>query len=412
MRLPCLLALLAFVQLSPCPGQSHRVKVGIEILRERNFDILQGKHIGLITNPTAVDADLISDIDILSRTPGVTLVALYGPEHGVRGDHAGGDSVTSGTDARTGVPVFSLYGRHRKLTAEMVEGIDVLVYDIQDIGCRSYTYISTMGLSMEAAAEFGIPFVVLDRPNPLGGRRIEGNVAEEGFFSFIGQYPIPYVYGLTCGELARLLNEEGMLKNGVRCRLTIVPMEGWTRDMTFEETGLPWVPTSPHIPHASTPQFYVSTGVLGELGIPSIGIGSTIPFQVFAATWIDPLRFADELNAMGLQGIRFRPITFKPFYGPLKDSTLHGVQLHFTDHQAVNLLSLQFRLMEVHHRLYPDKNPFLLTDSSRIPMFDKAAGTDVIRREFSERMLYEDISNYLEKDVENFRKVSQKYYLY
>jgi uncharacterized protein YbbC (DUF1343 family) len=411
-----IIRLLAAVLLSvlslPCAAQGPRVQTGIEVLRERNFGILQGKRIGLITNHTAVDARLLSDIDILQRASGVKLVALFGPEHGVRGDHAAGDIVDSYVDPVTGIPVHSLYGTQRKPTAGMLQGLDVLVYDIQDIGCRSYTYISTMGLAMEAAAEFGVPFVVLDRPNPLGGRRIEGNIPEEGFFSFIGQFPIPYVYGLTSGELARLLNGEGMLRKGVRCSLTVVPMKGWNRDMAFEETGLTWVPTSPHVPQPSTPKFCVSTGVFGELGIPSIGIGYTLPFEVFAAQWIDPYRFARELNALNLKGIYFRPITFKPFYGPLKDSSLRGVQLHITDPRALNLLSLQYRILEVHHRLYPSRNPFALADSSRLSMFDKAAGTDRIRRDFGRRMLYADIEKILGKDVERFRRISEKYYLY
>ncbi|MEK9138112.1 MAG: DUF1343 domain-containing protein, partial [Bacteroidota bacterium] len=220
-------------------AQAPAVKTGIEILRDRNFDILRGKHVGLITNPTGVDSKLKSTIDILFDAKEVKLVALYGPEHGVRGDHAAGEKVESYTDALTKLPVYSLYGKTRKPTPEMLKGIDILVYDIQDIGCRSYTYISTMGLAMEAAAEQKIEFVVLDRPNPLGGEKVEGNIVEKDFESFVSQFPVPYVYGLTCGELAQMLNEEGMLKNGVRCKLAVVPMEGWKRSMTFEETGLP-----------------------------------------------------------------------------------------------------------------------------------------------------------------------------
>ena len=189
-----------------------KVTTGIEILRSNNFKLLQGKRVGLITNPTGVDSDLKPTIDILFEAKNVKLVALFGPEHGVRGDVHAGDKVDNVTDTKTGLPVFSLYGKTRKPTLEMLKGIDVLVYDIQDIGCRSFTFISTMGLAMEAAAEQNIEFVVLDRPNPIGGLKIEGNITEEPFISFVSQFKIPYLYGQTCGELAIMLNEEKMLQ--------------------------------------------------------------------------------------------------------------------------------------------------------------------------------------------------------
>jgi uncharacterized protein YbbC (DUF1343 family) len=393
-------------------AQTPRVETGIEVLREQKFDILQGKRVGLITNPTGVDATLQSTVDILASAKGFTLVALFGPEHGVRGDYAAGDIVGTTKDPETGLPAYSLYGRNRKPTPEMLRGIDVLVYDIQDIGCRSYTYISTMGLAMEAAAEAGIPFVVLDRPNPLGGLKLEGNLAEEGFFSFIGQYPIPYVYGLTCGELARLLNGEGMLTGAARCSLKVVPMKGWKRSMTFAETGLPWVMTSPHIPGESSPAYYVATGILGELGVVSEGVGYTIPFRTLAAPWIDPYMLARRMNALKLPGVLFRPLTFKPFYGRWKDSTMHGVELHIVDLPKAALMEIQFRFLEVHHELYPEKNPFLLADPSRLRAFDRATGTDQIREKFSSHMKFSDIAPYLEKDVSNFRKLSRPYLLY
>ena len=316
------------------------------------------------------------------------------------------------TDPQTKLPVYSLYGKTRKPTPEMLKGVDVLVYDIQDIGCRSYTYISTMGLAMEAAATQGIPFVVLDRPNPLGGNRVEGNSVENGFFSFVSQFPIPYVYGLTCGELARMLNDEGMLAGGVRCSLTVVPMKGWKRSMAFAETGLPWVPTSPHIPHNYSPLHYVSTGILGELGVISEGVGYTLPFQLLAAEWIDGATLATKMNALHMPGLIFRPITIKPFYGRSTGKTLHGVQVHIIDPGTVNLMSVQFRFLEVHNQLYPEKNPFTLADGSRIGMFDKVAGTDRVRAAFAARMRYEDIKELLEGGIGEFRAKSKKYLLY
>ncbi|HRU63568.1 MAG TPA: DUF1343 domain-containing protein, partial [Paludibacteraceae bacterium] len=268
---------------------AKRVMTGIEVLKEQNFKLLEGKRVGLITNPTGVDVNLKSTIDLLNEAPNVKLVALYGPEHGVRGNVYAGGTISNEIDEKTGLPVYSLYGKTRKPTPEMLKGIDMLVYDIQDVGCRSYTYISTLGLAMEAAAENNIEFVVLDRPNPLGGEKIEGNITEDAFISFVSQFKIPYIYGQTCGELAFMLNEENMLKK--KCKLTIVKMKNWNREMKWEDTGLEWVIASPHIPHKHSSYFYPVTGILGELNYLSIGVGYTLPFEIVAAPWIK----ADEL---------------------------------------------------------------------------------------------------------------------
>ncbi len=389
-----------------------QVLAGVEVLRKNNFDILKGKRVGLITNPTGVDRNLVSTIDILSNAEGVKLTALYGPEHGVRGDFSAGDKVDTYTDPVTKIPVYSLYGKTRKPTKEMMKDIDILVFDIQDIGSRSYTYISTMGLAMEAAAEFKKKFVVLDRPNPLGGLKIEGNLAEDGYISFVSQFKVPYAHALTVGELAKFLNGEGQLKGGVKCDLEVVPMEGWKRDMTFDQTGLPWVLTSPHIPYKESAIFYTTSGIMGELGVISEGVGYTLPFQMFGAEWIDGLKFADELNKMDIPGVIFRPLTFKPYYGAHKGKSLGGVQIFITDYKKVNLMSIQFLVMEVNNKFYPDKNPFKLCTPDRLNMFDKVCGSGKIRELFTKRMKYSDIEEYLNKDVESFRKVSSKYYLY
>jgi uncharacterized protein YbbC (DUF1343 family) len=393
-------------------AQTPIVKTGIEVLREHNFDILQGKRVGLITNPSGVDATLRSTIDILYHAPGVKLVALFGPEHGVRGDVAAGGFVASSTDSATGVPIFSLYGKTRKPSVEMLKGIDILLYDIQDVGCRSYTFIGTLGLAMEAAAENHIPFVVLDRPNPLSGMRVEGNIVENGFKSFVSPYPIPYIYGLTCGELARMLNGEGMLANRAKCNLTVVTMKGWKRSMGFEDTGLQWVPTSPHMPFASSPLYIAATGIIGELGTVSVGIGYTLPFHLFGAEWINPEQLSAKLSGMQIPGVLFRPITFTPFYGSLTAKQVGGVQIHITNPSIVNLLSLQFFLLEAHNQLYPSRNPLLMADSAHRAMFDKVLGSNVIRFRLAKRMMYLDVKSYLEKDVEGFRKLSKPYWLY
>ncbi|MEQ8577058.1 MAG: DUF1343 domain-containing protein [Balneola sp.] len=391
--------------------QTESIKTGIEVLKSNNFDVLNGKKVGLITNATGLSSSLKPTIDILFEAENIELVALYGPEHGARGEIAAGDKVDDYVDPVTQVPVYSLYGKTRKPTKEMLEGVEVLVYDIQDIGVRSYTYISTMGLAMEAAAEHDIEFVVLDRPNPLGGNKIEGNVAEEGYFSFVSQYPIPYVYGMTPGEVAIMINEEGWLGEGKKADLTVVEMEGWNRSMTFEETGLQWVPTSPHIPHANSAYFYVSTGIMGELGVFSEGVGYTLPFQVFAAEWIDERKLAENMNALNIPGVEFRPIVFKPFYGRDQGKTLHGVQIHFSDYTQAHLMSLQYYFMQIHKQMYPEIDIFE-EGKNRWSMFDKVSGTNEIRNRFKESYRVSDIQEYLNKDVESFRKKSSQYYLY
>lgn len=397
---------------SSCYSQPYpKIKTGIEVLQESDFLYLKGKKVGLITNPTGVDSKLKSTIDILYENSNVNLVALYGPEHGVRGDISAGEKINSSVDPQTGIPIFSLYGKTRKPNKEMLKGVDVLIYDIQDVGCRSYTFISTMGLAMEAAAENNIEFMVLDRPNPLGGHKIEGPYAEKEYYSLVSAFPIPYVYGLTVGELANYLNKEGLLKNGLKCKLKIIPMKGWKRDMKFEDTGLEWVLSSPHIPNERTPYYYVSTGILGELGIINIGVGYTMPFQLFGAEWIDSKKMADAMTALNLDGVIFRPIYYKPYYSKWAKKNLGGVQVYITEPNKVNLMSIQFLFLQEHFKLYPDKDIFALSEN-RHNMFDKVCGSSEIRNAFSKRYLYKDIEKLLKRDVENFKKKTMKYRIY
>ncbi len=386
-----------------------QVKAGIEVLRDRNFDLLKGKRVGLVTNPTGVDSQLRSTIDILHKR--VNLVALFGPEHGVRGEFSAGDHVDNQVDERTGIPVYSLYGSNRKPDRQTLELVDVIVYDIQDVGVRSYTYISTLGLVMEAAAELGREVVVLDRPNPLGGFRVEGPLVEEGFHSFVSQYKIPYIYGLTCGELALFLNGEGMLNDGVICRLQVVPMEGWSRDMTFDQTGLQWVPSSPHIPDFRTAFCYPATGIIGELDPNMIGIGYTLPFQVMVTENIDAGRLADAMNALEMDGVVFRPIHFKPYYMAKKGEPLQGVQIHLTDPGRAVLTEIQFWFLQIAHKLDPSFNPFE-GRQDRYRMFDFGCGSDLLRTSMMEDFNFQRVLEYWKRDSDEFRKRSVKYYLY
>ena len=387
----CLLCLLLG---SVMQAQKIRIQTGIEVLKAQNFRCLEGKRVGLITNPTGVDNELRSTIDILHEAPNVNLVALYGPEHGVRGDVHAGDHVSDQRDPATGLPVYSLYGKTRKATPEMLKDIDVLVYDIQDIGCRSFTYISTLGLAMEAAAENGKELIVLDRPNPLGGLKVEGNLVEDDCISFVSQFKIPYVYGLTCGELALMLNGERMLTDGAQCKLTVIKMKGWKRRMDYSATGLQWIPSSPHIPHPHTAYFYPVSGILGELGYMSIGVGYTIPFQMFAAPWAEADKLADALNALQVPGVIFRPIHLKPFYSVGKGEQLQGVQVHITDYAKAPLSPIQFLVMQEVARLWPERAVFDHADKGRFSMFDKVCGSHQIRERFSQNNRWEDIRPY------------------
>ena len=393
------------------------VKPGIEVLRERGFEGLQGKRVGLVTNPSGVDRYLNSTVDILYNAPGVELVALYGPEHGVRGDVYAGGKVSDTRDAATGLPVHSLYGSTRKPTPQMLEGIDVMVYDIQDVGARSYTFISTLGLVMEACAAKGIEVMVLDRPNPLGGNKIEGCYVEQPFNSFVSQYRIPYIYGLTVGELAVMINEEGLNRGQlgnqepVKCKLTVIPMEGWERDMLYEDTGLPWVLPSPNIPFKDTPMYYSAAGICGELyGFMDIGIGYTLPFQVFGATWLDPDKLKARLESYDLPGISFRTIWYKPIAGSRKGELVMGLQYFFTDYENARVTETQFYVMQAVAELYPDKKAFEII--SGYGLFDKVCGTDYVRNEFSKRYKVADIKDYWRKDEASFRELSQQYHIY
>lgn len=404
----CSIALSAVMTL----GLTAQVKPGIEVLKDLDFAPLQGKRVGLITNPSGVDNNLRSTIDLLHEAPNVTLTALYGPEHGVRGDVHAGDHVSNSTDPKTGVPVYSIYGSTRKPTPEMLKDVDVLVYDIQDNGCRSFTFISTMGLAMDACAELGKEFMVLDRPNPVGGNKVEGCITEDDCYSFVSQFPIPYLYGLTPGELANYLNDEGLLESGKKVDLTVIPMEGWQRDMSFAETGMPWVLPSPHIPTPDSSLHYPASGILGELDYMSIGVGYTLPFKLFAASWVDAEKLSDRLNALEIPGVAFRPIHIKPFYGFAKGEDIQGVEYYITDPQIAPLTLIQFYVMQELADLHPDHKAMETGNPKRFNMFDKVVGSKNLRPAFAKNHKVADIIDYWNKDVESFKEAKAKYHLY
>ncbi len=392
-----------------------QVLTGIEVLERGGFEELQGKRVGLVTNPSGVDRRLRSTIDILFEAPQVNLVALYGPEHGVRGDAYAGDHVTGGVDPKTGLPVYSLYGSTREPTPEMLKGVDVMVYDIQDVGTRCYTFISTLGLVMRACAKADIEVLVLDRPNPLGGTKIEGPCVEDGFYSFVSEFHIPFVYGLTVGELAGLINEEGLNRGQkgdqepLKCRLNVIPMRGWHRWMLFSDTGLPWILPSPNIPSVQSALHYAASGICGEFGHLNTGVGYTIPFETFAAEWIDADALKARLDSYNIPGTAFRTIHYKPIAGSLSGKLLHGVQFFFTNYRKAPVTLIQFYVMQAVNELYPDHSPYPM---KKTRMLDIICGTDYVRTTFGKRMKVADIVDYWTKDTEDFRSLSEQYYLY
>ena len=392
-----------------------QVKPGIEVLRDNAFDVLQGKRIGLITNPTGIDSKLNATPDILATADGVDLVAMFAPEHGIRGDIAAGASVSSSIDSATGVKVYSIYGKTKKPTQQMLAGIDALVYDIQDNGCRSYTFISTMGKAMEAAAQANIEFIVLDRPNPLGGLRVEGPITDADCIAFVSQYPIPYLYGLTPGELALYLKGEGLIAGAENLKLTVVPMEGWTRNMIFNETGLPWILPSPHIPSDDTCLYYPATGIVGELAWISIGVGYTMPFKTFAAPWIDAGKLSQRLNNLNLPGISFRPIHYTPYYGIFKGTPVKGVEVFVDEPDAAQLTLVQFYVMQELHDMYASQSPLTPTTANKnnLKMFDNVVGTKQIRQVLiNNNYKVSPILSIWNKDSQQFSEKKQRYHLY
>jgi uncharacterized protein YbbC (DUF1343 family) len=331
------------------------VRLGVDVLLSEEIALVQGQRVGLVTNQSGVDGALVPTADRLARDPRVNLVQLYAPEHGLRGAERAGRKVDDDRDPVTGVPVESLFAKRQAPSPETLARLDVLLFDIQDIGSRTYTYTTTMARSMKAAKAAGVPFVVLDRPNPLGGLVSEGPIRERRFKSFVGWGPTPVTHGMTIGELARFYNDA----LAIRCDLRVVQMKGWRREMVWQDTGLTWVPTSPGIPHALNAHLYVATGMIGGVSKNvNEGVGTTLPFETLAAEWIDPQRLAAALNGRGVPGVRFRPISYRPRYGRFDRKMLHGVQLLPTDLHAFRPLRTALEVATTLERLYPGRHRF------------------------------------------------------
>ena len=380
-------------------------KPSVEIFLEKHLDAIRGKRVGLITNPTGVDSRLRSTADLLHAAEGVELAALFGPEHGIRGNTEGGRAIDNQIDERTGIPVYSLYSGDGKGPAEEVlKELDVLIYHIQDVGSRCYTYVWSMAICMRAAARQDKEFIVLDVPNPLLPLGLDGPGVDADCTSFVGLYDVPFVYGLTTGELARYLNEE----ENIHCRLTVIPMEGYTRQMTFEETGLIWVPTSPNIPSVEAAVCYPITCPFGEFGAVNTGIGWTLPFQVVGTPYLPADDMADYLNARNFAGIVFRPIHYRPTNGFFAQQDLHGVQLHVTDMRRLRPQEISYAIMS-----YIFSRPeFAWPAAERMRFFANITGSPKFQQQFSDRVPYRTMVEAWQQPLRDFQEKARAYYLY
>ncbi|MCH8810765.1 MAG: DUF1343 domain-containing protein [Gemmatimonadetes bacterium] len=378
------------------------IRPGIEVLLEDSLHLVAGRRVGLITNQTGVDRSGRSSIDRIYEHPSVELVALFAPEHGIRGTADPGATITDDVDVETGVPIHSLYGAVRSPTPEMLDGIDVLLVDFQDIGARYWTYVSTMTLAMEAAAEQGIPVVVLDRPNPIGGA-VQGNILDPAFATFVGRYPIAMRHGMTLGELARYYQGEF----GIGGELHVTPVDGWRRDVSFAETRLPWIQPSPNMPDVESATHYPGT-CLFEGTVLSVARGTAAPFQQIGAPWLDGEALAETMNGYGLSGVRFEAVKFvpdAPSDGKFDGVEVSGVRLVATSpeydptHAAVALL------VET-HRMSGTQWGWLQAH------FDRLAGTDLLRQAIDAGTAVDEILSGWRQELEAFMRVREQYLIY
>lgn len=381
------------------------MKLGVEVFLEDGYKPFIGKSIGLVTNMTGVNQKLTPTIELFVDHPDIKLTALYGPEHGIRGDAKEGEGIQSSIDPYTNLPVYSLYGDSRKPTKEMLDSIDVIVFDLQDIGSRYFTYIYTMAYVMEACGEQGKQFVVLDRPNPISGERIEGNLVEEDVRSFVGLLPIPNRHGMTVGELAQLFK----YKFGYKCDLTVVPMEGWKRAMYFDDTPVLWVPPSPNTTNIDMNVLYSGTCLIEGTNL-SEGRGTTRPFEWIGAPYVDGQRLAKVFNERKVEGVIARPVSFKPTYQKHMNVVCGGIQLHIVDRSILNSWETGLILIETIADLYPNEFSFIENEQKKY-FFDLLAGTKSLRQRIWNRTTKEYIENSLAL-IEGFEKEKKIYDIY
>lgn len=387
---------------------------GIDVLESSGFAALEGKRVGLLTHPAGVNRAGASTVDVLRRSPRVNLVALFGPEHGIYGDEKANVPIENRVDSRTGLPVYSLYGRFRKPTPEMLAGIDVLVIDLQDIGVRSYTYVSCMQYAIEACFEQGKEVIVLDRPNPLGGLKVDGPMLDPEWRSYVGAFPVPYVHGMTIGELARMAQQQdGILKlNAERRRagrLTVIPMRGWSRDMLWSDTGLRWVPTSPAIPDLSAVLGYPMTGLGTQLGRFTHGYGTTYPFRLLQYPGKSPEAIAQALNTRRIPGLEFRVLQFTERGQPRR-----GVYVVVTDWERLRPTELSFHMMQLASE-WADGNPFAAASRNQQDLYNKHVGSTAWWNAISEQGSRVNLRPFIEqwdREAASFQQRSRQWWIY
>jgi len=384
-----------------CPAA---VRTGLDNIGESR-DLFKGKRVGIIANHTSYNSQGKYIVEAFRGLPGVRVVGLFGPEHGLRGTAEDGVEVDSATDPVSGLPVHSLYGTTNKPTPAMLAGVDVLVFDIQDVGARFYTYLYTMSLSMEAAAEAGKRFVVLDRPNPINGVQIEGPILEPAFATFVGLYPTPVRYGLTMGEFARMVNGEGWLANGVKADLTVVPITSWTRRMWHDRTGLSFIKPSPNMPDLETATIYPGLCLLEGTNL-SEGRGTPMPFRQFGAPWLNAQKLCDALNELHLRGVTFTTTTFTPTFSKHKDQLCQGIKLTVTDRDKLEPFWTGVQIVTEIHRLHGD------TFEWRASHFDRLCGTDTIRKAIIAGSPLEDLKTRWQTECKAFQQTRARYLLY
>lgn len=386
------------------PGTSAQgVRPGVEVLLSDSLHLVSSRRVGLITNHTGIDSDGVATIDRLYDHPAVDLVALFAPEHGIRGAAEAGVEVSDETDGETGLPIHSLYGATLRPTPEMLEGVEVLAFDIQDIGARYYTYVSTMALGMEAAGEAGIPFVVLDRPNPLGGA-VQGNVLDPALASFVGRYPVPMRHGMTPGELANLFRDEF----GISVDLHVVPVDGWTQSMLFDDTGLPWRPPSPNIPNLESALHYPGTCLFEGTNL-SVGRGTDRAFQWIGAPWLDGPSLAERIDALDLPGVVVEAVRFTPVNpgdGKFDGVEVSGIRLEVSDAGVYDPTVTAVAVLVEARRLAGDRWEWNETH------FDRLAGTQSLRVGVEQGVPWEDLTSGWAEERDSFEQAAAGSRLY
>lgn len=384
----------------------NRVKLGLEVFMDHYVTDLKDKRVGLLTNQTGANTKLVSTIRLFHEHPHIQLKALFAPEHGLKTNAKEGEHFLDSVHSTTGVPVFSLYGQSKKPTDAMMEQVDVIVFDMQDIGARYYTYIYTMAYMMEACARTGKTMYVLDRPNPIGGQIVEGNYVDEDFTSFVGLYPIPNRHGMTVGELALYFNKE--FAND--CDLVVVEMEGWKRQYYFPDTGLPWIPPSPNTTNLDMMLLYPGSCLIEGTNL-SEGRGTTQPFEIVGAPFIDGEQLQDAVNALGLDDIRARALTFTPTYQKYVGELCEGIQVHITNRATFQPLKTFIHVLAVIAKMYPNEMKFLEYGSLKHPMFDLLAGNANLRMAF----MNGDVDYFLhqcQQDTKDFMTKREPYLRY